>query len=72
MNLEPAIRKNVSFTYYEAGHMKYVEKKSGEKLHKDVFDFFDSIIPACAPRVSNDFLGPHSMSSVIKSGLLLQ
>lgn len=39
MNLEPAIRKNVSFTYYEAGHMMYIEKKSREKLHKDVFDF---------------------------------
>lgn len=36
MNLEPAIRKNVSFTYYEAGHMMYIEKKSREKLHKDV------------------------------------
>jgi carboxypeptidase C (cathepsin A) len=39
MNLEPTIRKNVSFTYYEAGHMMYIEKKSREKLHKDVFDF---------------------------------
>ncbi|MEK7830563.1 MAG: peptidase S10, partial [Acidobacteriota bacterium] len=36
MNLEPAIRKNASFTYYEAGHMMYIEKKSREKLHKDV------------------------------------
>ncbi len=36
MNLEPVIRKNVSFTYYEAGHMMYIEKKSREKLRKDV------------------------------------
>jgi carboxypeptidase C (cathepsin A) len=36
MNLEPAIRKNVTFTYYEAGHMMYIEKKSREKLRKDV------------------------------------
>lgn len=36
MNLEPSIRKNVSFTYYEAGHMMYIEKKSREKLRKDV------------------------------------
>ena len=42
MNLEPAIRKNVSFTYYEAGHMMYIEKKSREKLHKDVSDFINS------------------------------
>ena len=39
MNLEPAIRKNVSFTYYEAGHMMYIEKKSREKLRKDVISF---------------------------------
>ncbi|HQR31939.1 MAG TPA: peptidase S10 [Blastocatellia bacterium] len=41
MSLEPAIRKNVSFTYYEAGHMMYIEKKSREKLHKDVASFIN-------------------------------
>jgi carboxypeptidase C (cathepsin A) len=39
MNLEPAIRKNISFAYYEAGHMMYIEKKSREKVHKDVAAF---------------------------------
>jgi carboxypeptidase C (cathepsin A) len=42
MNLEPAIRKNVSFTYYEAGHMMYVDKKAREKLQKDVDSFINS------------------------------
>jgi carboxypeptidase C (cathepsin A) len=42
MNLEPPIRKNISFTYYEAGHMMYIEKKSREKLHKDVAAFINS------------------------------
>ena len=41
MSLEPAIRKNVSFTYYEAGHMMYIEKKSREKLHKDMTAFIN-------------------------------
>ena len=41
MNLEPSIRKNVSFTYYEAGHMMYIEKKSREKLHRDVTAFIN-------------------------------
>ncbi len=41
MGLEPAIRKNVSFTYYEAGHMMYIERKSREKLHKDVAAFIN-------------------------------
>ena len=39
MSLEPSIRKNISFTYYEAGHMMYIEKKSRERLHKDVSAF---------------------------------
>jgi carboxypeptidase C (cathepsin A) len=42
MNLEPPIRKNVSFTYYEAGHMMYIDRKAREKLHKDVDDFINS------------------------------
>jgi carboxypeptidase C (cathepsin A) len=42
MNLDPSIRKNISFTYYEAGHMMYVEKKSREKLHADVSAFIQS------------------------------
>lgn len=36
MMLEPPIRKNVSFTYYEAGHMMYIDKKAREKLHHDI------------------------------------
>lgn len=46
MNLDPAIRKNVSFAYYEAGHMMYIEKKSREKLHADVAAFIQSAVPA--------------------------
>src|SRR5215468_8013102 len=42
MSLEPSIRKNVSFAYYEAGHMMYIEKKSREKMHKDVSAFIVS------------------------------
>ena len=42
MSLEPAIRKNISFAYYEAGHMMYIEKKSREKLHRDVSAFINN------------------------------
>jgi carboxypeptidase C (cathepsin A) len=42
MMLEPSIRKNISFTYYEAGHMMYIDKKAREKLHKDVDDFINA------------------------------
>ena len=42
MSLEPSIRKNVSFRYYEAGHMMYVEKQSREQLRKDLNAFISS------------------------------
>ncbi len=45
MMLEPSIRKNVSFTYYEAGHMMYIDKKAREKLHKDVDAWILSAYP---------------------------
>jgi len=41
MNLEPSVRKNVSFTYYEAGHMMYIDEKEHHKLHKDIDDFIN-------------------------------
>ncbi|HYK17290.1 MAG TPA: peptidase S10 [Bryobacteraceae bacterium] len=49
MMLEPPIRKNVSFNYYEAGHMMYIDKKAREKLHKDV----DAFINAAYSRAEN-------------------
>jgi carboxypeptidase C (cathepsin A) len=36
MMLEPSIKKNVTFTYYEGGHMMYIDKKAREKLHRDI------------------------------------
>jgi len=42
MHLEPPVRKNISFTYYEAGHMMYIDEKEHHKLHKDVDDFINT------------------------------
>jgi carboxypeptidase C (cathepsin A) len=39
MSLDPTLRKNVSFYYYEAGHMMYIEKTSLKKLHDDAAGF---------------------------------
>lgn len=41
MQLEPPVRKNVSFAYYESGHMVYIDEKAHHKLHKDVDDFIN-------------------------------
>ncbi|HTQ59635.1 MAG TPA: hypothetical protein VMI32_05405 [Candidatus Solibacter sp.] len=42
MNLEPPVRKNISFAYYESGHMVYIDEKAHHKLHKDVDEFINS------------------------------
>lgn len=42
MNLEPPIRKNASFTYYESGHMVYIDDHERAKLHNDVDGFINA------------------------------
>lgn len=39
LNLGPEVRKNVSFTTYEAGHMVYIENASHTKMKKDLVEF---------------------------------
>ena len=39
LNLDPSLRKNISFEYYESGHMMYIETKSLKKLHDDASAF---------------------------------
>lgn len=42
MQLEPSIRKNISFAYYESGHMVYIDQKQDDKLHRDVDNFINA------------------------------
>jgi carboxypeptidase C (cathepsin A) len=42
MMLEPEVRKNISFTYYESGHMVYIDQKADDKLHADIDGFINS------------------------------
>lgn len=39
LNLDASLKKNISFTYYEAGHMMYIEKNSLKKLKDDAAAF---------------------------------
>ena len=41
ISLDPALLKNFSTSYYEAGHMMYIDEKSLTKLHADVTRFMD-------------------------------
>ncbi|HMM80959.1 MAG TPA: hypothetical protein PKC65_13145 [Pyrinomonadaceae bacterium] len=39
MNLDPSLRKNISFDYYDSGHMMYIDVPSLMKLHSDASAF---------------------------------
>jgi carboxypeptidase C (cathepsin A) len=45
MQIDPELRKNVTMSYYEAGHMMYIHRASREKLRKDVLAFIDAAVP---------------------------
>lgn len=40
--LEPVLRKNLTMTYYEAGHMMYIHEPSMKKLRKDLEKFYST------------------------------
>ncbi|MEO5859283.1 MAG: peptidase S10 [Pyrinomonadaceae bacterium] len=42
LNLDPQLRRNFSFAYYEAGHMMYIEKNSLRKLKEDISAFMQT------------------------------
>lgn len=44
MNLDPQLKQNFSFAYYEAGHMMYIEKNSLKKLKEDVSSFMQAAL----------------------------
>ena len=45
MQLEPALRKNISMDYFEGGHMMYVDRRAHAKLKKDIEEFMKNAIP---------------------------
>ena len=44
MRLDPAIRNNIALTYYDAGHMIYVQKQSREKFRQDFEGFVNNAL----------------------------
>jgi len=44
MNLEPSIRANLRFTYYESGHMLYIHNPSRVKFKADFESFLDDAV----------------------------
>jgi carboxypeptidase C (cathepsin A) len=46
MELSPALRKNISETFYSGGHMMYHEADGLKKLKADIADFVQKSVPA--------------------------
>ncbi|HEX7194322.1 MAG TPA: hypothetical protein VF207_05075 [Chthoniobacterales bacterium] len=46
MNLDPAVRNNIELTFYESGHMVYIDKSSREKFKGDFDAFLDRTLSA--------------------------
>jgi carboxypeptidase C (cathepsin A) len=45
LSLDPQLRRNISTSYYEAGHMMYIEKRSLAKMKAEVSDFIRGALP---------------------------
>jgi carboxypeptidase C (cathepsin A) len=42
LDLTPDLHKNISFTYYNSGHMVYLDSNAHAKMHKDYTEFIDA------------------------------
>jgi carboxypeptidase C (cathepsin A) len=45
MGLDPSLEKNITYGYYEAGHMIYLHQSSLVQLKKDLAAFYDQPLP---------------------------
>ncbi len=45
MGLNPGMHKRISWAYYQAGHMLYIDSESHAKLRRDVAAFMSSALP---------------------------
>jgi len=44
MKLPPELRRNITLTYYESGHMIYIHPDSMQALRRDLVEFYDSAV----------------------------
>jgi carboxypeptidase C (cathepsin A) len=45
MGLHPEMHKNITWDFYEAGHMLYIDSDSSAKLKKDISEFYTKALP---------------------------
>jgi carboxypeptidase C (cathepsin A) len=45
MGLHPEMHKNITWNFYQSGHMLYIDSDSGAKLKHDVLEFMNGALP---------------------------
>jgi carboxypeptidase C (cathepsin A) len=45
LDLTPNLHKNISFDYYNSGHMVYLDSNAHAKMHKDYTAIIDATMP---------------------------
>lgn len=45
MQLDPSLRSNLTFRYYESGHMIYIHPESMTALRRDLSEFYATAAP---------------------------
>lgn len=45
LDITPNLRKNLSYTYYDSGHMVYLDSKAHDKMHNDYVKFVEENLP---------------------------
>ena len=49
MGLNPEMHKSITWDFYQAGHMLYIDSDSGAKLKHDISEWFASALPKATP-----------------------
>lgn len=50
MRLTPELQKNITFGFYEGGHMMYIHGPSWKRLHSDLEKFYESAVKTDEPQ----------------------
>ena len=45
LDVTPNLLKNISFTYFDSGHMVYLDQQAHDKMHNDYVNFVDANNP---------------------------
>jgi carboxypeptidase C (cathepsin A) len=45
LGIHPEVHKNITWEFYQSGHMMYIDKESAAKLKQDITEFLNKASP---------------------------